>query len=170
MTRSRYHHGDLRAALLDAARRLVARHGPDGFTMARAAREAGVSSGAPYRHFADRAALMTALARQGEDELRRRMALATSSIADPLEAFRQQGITYTQFAVDEPGWFRVMSMPEYITVSEDDPDILAFWRPFAQFVQAHSADEPLAINHPLVAQFAARALVRARQPARTGLT
>ena len=159
MPRSRYHHGDLRAALLDAARRLVAIDGPDGFTMARAAREAGVSSGAPYRHFTDRAELMTALARQGEDELRRRMAIATHSIEDPLEAFRQQGIAYAQFAVDEPGWFRVMSMPEYITVSEDDPDISAFWMPFADFVQAHSADEPLAINHPLVAQFAARALV-----------
>ena len=127
--------------------------------MARAAREAGVSSGAPYRHFPDRAALMTALAAQGEIELRRRMAIATSGIEDQLEAFRQQGIAYARFAVDEPGWFRVMSMPEYITVRDDDPDILAFWRPFAAFINAHPADAPLAAHHPLVAQFAARALV-----------
>lgn len=159
MTRNRYHHGDLRAALLAAARRLVAEHGPDGFTMARAAREAGVSSGAPYRHFPDRAALMTALAQQGDEELRRRMAAATAHIEDPLEAFRQQGIVYTRFAVEEPGWFRVMSMPEYITVSNDDPEIQAFWAPFAQFIQAHDPDAPLPPHHPLMAVFAGRALV-----------
>ena len=159
MSRTRYHHGDLRSALLTAARRLVAEHGPDGFTMARAAREAGVSSGAPYRHFPDRAALMTALARQGEDELRRRMAVVTEGIEDPLEAFRQQGIAYTRFAVEEPGWFRVMSMPEYIEVSDDDPAVQAFWAPFAQFIQAHGPDDPLPAQHPLMAMFAGRALV-----------
>ncbi|HCH64566.1 MAG: TetR family transcriptional regulator [Deltaproteobacteria bacterium] len=159
MPRNQYHHGDLRSALLSAARRLVADHGPDGFTMARAAREAGVSSGAPYRHFPDRSALMAALAQQGDEELRRRMAVATEDIADPLEAFRQQGIVYTRFAVEEPGWFRVMSMPEYITVREDDPEIQAFWAPFAQFIQAHGPDDPLPPQHPLMAVFAGRALV-----------
>ena len=61
--------------------------------------------------------------------------------------------------MEEPGWFRVMSMPEYITVSDDDPEIQAFWAPFAQLIQAHGPDEPLPAGHPLMAMFAGRALV-----------
>ncbi|MFK7927908.1 MAG: TetR/AcrR family transcriptional regulator [Myxococcota bacterium] len=159
MKKTGYHHGDLRSALLNAARTLVAEHGPDGFTMARAARQAGVSSGAPYKHFADRAALMNALAEQGRAALMERVNAASAHVTDPLEAFRQVGIAYAQFAVDEPGWFRVMGMPEYLGTIDDDPDIVGFWKPLAEMVNSVPADAKLPADHPLIASFAARVLV-----------
>ena len=158
MGKKGYHHGDLRSALLAAARRLVTEHGPDGFTMAQAAREAGVSSGAPYKHFADRTALMRALALEGRELLDARMAAATAGIADPLEAFRQVGIAYAGFAVSEPGLFRVMTMPEYVEADPEDPQVTEFWGPVAELIASVPADQPLP-DHPLLAQFAARALV-----------
>jgi AcrR family transcriptional regulator len=63
--RSTYHHGDLPRALRDAARRLVAEHGPEGFTLREAARDVGVSHAAAYRHFADKRALLAAVCEDG---------------------------------------------------------------------------------------------------------
>src|SRR5262249_61296002 len=60
-----YHHGNLREALIQAARELIAEKGPAGFTFAEAARSAGVSAAAPYRHFRDREALLADVAREG---------------------------------------------------------------------------------------------------------
>ena len=63
--RQSYHHGDLKRALTSAALSLVAEKGPKGFTLTEAARRAGVSAAAPYRHFADKAELLAAVAEQG---------------------------------------------------------------------------------------------------------
>ena len=63
--RGTYHHGDLKRALTQAALALVAEKGPKGFTLTEAARRAGVSSAAPYRHFADKAQLLAAVATEG---------------------------------------------------------------------------------------------------------
>ena len=60
-----YHHGNLKEALIQAARQLIAEKGPAGFTFADAARSAGVSPAAPYRHFRDREALLADVAREG---------------------------------------------------------------------------------------------------------
>ena len=60
--RSSYHHGDLRAQLIAAVRELVETQGPDGFSVSEAARSAGVSSAAPYKHFKDRSELLHAVA------------------------------------------------------------------------------------------------------------
>ena len=68
--RTSYHHGDLRAQLIAAVRDLVETHGPDGFSVAEAARRAGVSSAAPYKHFRDRPELLRAVAAEGMDRLR----------------------------------------------------------------------------------------------------
>ena len=67
--RESYHHGDLKRALTSAALSLVAEKGPKGFTLTEAARRAGVSAAAPYRHFADKASLLAAVAEQGFLEL-----------------------------------------------------------------------------------------------------
>ena len=63
--RRSYHHGNLREALINAALELIASKGPAGFTFAEAARQAGVSAAAPYRHFRDRDALMADVAKRG---------------------------------------------------------------------------------------------------------
>ncbi|MFX8856410.1 TetR/AcrR family transcriptional regulator, partial [Acinetobacter baumannii] len=68
--RADYHHGDLRRALVAAALALAKELGPDGVTVREAARRAGVSPGAPFRHFSDRTALMTAVAEEAMAKLR----------------------------------------------------------------------------------------------------
>jgi AcrR family transcriptional regulator len=67
MSRDRYHHGNLRDALIDAALGLIAERGPAGFTFAEAARLVGVSPAAPYRHFRDREDLVAEVGRRGFD-------------------------------------------------------------------------------------------------------
>src|SRR6201993_5193038 len=77
--RDSYHHGDLKRALTSAALSLVAEKGPKGFTLTEAARRAGVSAAAPYRHFADKAELLATVAEQGFRELHADLAAAAAS-------------------------------------------------------------------------------------------
>jgi AcrR family transcriptional regulator len=102
-----YHHGNLREALVAAARQLSAEKGPHGFTMAEAARLAGVSPSAPYRHFKDRDALMAELCRRGFEEFARRLTAALTS-ADGRAALTQMGRTYLAFAREDPGTYAAM--------------------------------------------------------------
>lgn len=106
----RYHHGDLRDALLTAAAEMLAETGPRGLSLREAARRAGVSTGAPYRHFKDKDALLTALATQGFLGLHAALAAADTDAAaqPPLERLRQLGVAYVRFAVAEPALFRLM--------------------------------------------------------------
>jgi AcrR family transcriptional regulator len=99
-----YHHGNLREALLEAARRLTAERGPHGFTMAEAARLAGVSASAPYRHFKDRDALLGELARRGFALFAARLGAASAGA----EGFTGMGHAYLAFAREEPGHYRAM--------------------------------------------------------------
>ena len=71
-----YHHGNLREALIHAALELIAEKGPAGFTFAEAARWAGVSPAAPYRHFRDRDELLADVARRGFDQFEAVLAAA----------------------------------------------------------------------------------------------
>jgi AcrR family transcriptional regulator len=99
-----YHHGNLREALIEAARRLTAERGPHGFTMADAARLAGVSASAPYRHFKDRDALLLELYRRGFMEFGSRLRQA-ASLGGALSAM---GPAYLAFAREEPGYYSAM--------------------------------------------------------------
>lgn len=67
--RERYHHGDLRAAIIGSALELIAERGVRGFSLAEAARRVGVAGSAPYRHFADRDALLAAVAVIGAEQI-----------------------------------------------------------------------------------------------------
>src|SRR3982750_3677921 len=78
--RATYHHGDLRAALVTAALELVAEKGVAGLSVAEAARRAGVSSAAPYRHFASRTALLSAAATAGGRRLSEQMQAAVEEV------------------------------------------------------------------------------------------
>src|SRR5205823_13039867 len=83
-----YHHGNLREALIEAALDLIARKGPAGFTFAEAARWAGVSSAAPYRHFRDRDALIADVALRGLELFTARLEEAgTNGRPGPFRAF-----------------------------------------------------------------------------------
>jgi AcrR family transcriptional regulator len=115
-----YHHGNLRQALIEAAAELVAENGPHGFAMREAARRAGVSSGAPYKHFADQKALMVAVASEGLRVRNAMMDEAMAACSDPRERFRAMGIAYVTFAVRHPGYFRVMNVAEYADPAASD--------------------------------------------------
>jgi len=113
-----YHHGDLRNALLETALRLVSERGPEGFSLREAAREVGVSPGAAYRHFADKGALVTALAVDGHvrlaDAMERAMARvrgAPDSKARAVAAFCAIGAAYVDFALAHAAHFQVMFGP-----------------------------------------------------------
>src|SRR5262245_58431746 len=107
--RSGYHHGNLREALVNAARRLIAARGPGGFTLVEAARLAGVSAAAPYRHFKDRDALLAEVARRGFAEFDGRLRAAWDGAAhDPDAAFLRMGEAYLAFARQEPGYYGAM--------------------------------------------------------------
>jgi AcrR family transcriptional regulator len=104
-----YHHGDLKAAMVDAALKLIAKHGPRGFSLSEAARLAGVSVGAPYRHFADKEALFSEIAAQGFVELCERIeAVARTFPDDPRHRLVAIGMAYVRFAVERPSHFQVM--------------------------------------------------------------
>lgn len=104
-----YHHGHLKEALVSAARTLIQERGPQGFTLVEAARLAGVSASAPYRHFADRRALLGALAQTGFNALADRLRTAWSEgRPDAQQAFGRMGSAYLAFAMEEPGYYAAM--------------------------------------------------------------
>ncbi|MEM7225580.1 MAG: TetR/AcrR family transcriptional regulator [Pseudomonadota bacterium] len=104
-----YHHGNLREALIAAALDLIGEKGPAGFTFAEAARAAGVSPAAPYRHFRDRDALMAEVARLGFERFGAYLTNAWSDGApDPITAFESLGRAYLAFARDEPAFYAAM--------------------------------------------------------------
>ncbi|ABG94899.1 MULTISPECIES: TetR/AcrR family transcriptional regulator [Rhodococcus] len=102
-----YHHGDLRNALVRAAVELLEEDGAAELSLRAAARRAGVSTAAPYRHFSDRDALLSAVAAVGYQDLAGRLTAAhpAPTTADDLAAI---AIAYVQFALARPGLFRVM--------------------------------------------------------------
>jgi AcrR family transcriptional regulator len=104
-----YHHGNLRRALLDGALRLLETKGVAGLTLRAAARAAGVSQAAPYRHFADKGALLAAVAEEGFRALTAatRAAMRAQS-GDRVTGFRAHGLAYIRYAVEHPARFRLM--------------------------------------------------------------
>ncbi|MFD4709606.1 TetR/AcrR family transcriptional regulator [Streptomyces sp. NPDC058430] len=104
---SSYHHGDLRAACLRAARELLEEDGTAGLSLRAVARRAGVSATAPYRHYADRDALVSAVAAEGYRELAGELASAHPAPATPTE-LSAVAVAYVRFALDRPAMFRVM--------------------------------------------------------------
>ena len=104
-----YHHGNLKEALIRAALQLIAEKGPAGFTFAEAARSAGVSPAAPYRHFRDRDELMSDVARQGFERFAAALARAwDNGRPDPSAAFERLGKAYLEFARTEPAYYSAM--------------------------------------------------------------
>ncbi|MEV5357663.1 TetR/AcrR family transcriptional regulator [Streptomyces sp. NPDC052693] len=101
------HHGDLRNALERAALHLVGEKGPHGFTLAEACRRAGVSVAAPYKHFADRDALLASLALKGYEEQRRRYQEALAAHSDPVEQLAAFARAYVRFAIEERALFDI---------------------------------------------------------------
>ncbi len=104
-----YHHGNLREALIDATLELIGAKGPAGFTIAEAARLAGVSPAAPYRHFRDADALLAEVALRGYDRFTERLIKAwNGGRPQPVRAFEDLGRAYLAFAREEPAYYAAM--------------------------------------------------------------
>ncbi|MGI8527121.1 MAG: TetR/AcrR family transcriptional regulator [Pseudolabrys sp.] len=122
-----YHHGNLREALMRAALELIAEKGPAGVTFAEAARWAGVSPAAPYRHFRDRDELLSSVALQGFERFAAMLVTAwNDGRPNPSKAFEDLGRAYLAFARTEPAYYSAMfeagipldGNPELLAASE----------------------------------------------------
>jgi AcrR family transcriptional regulator len=104
-----YHHGNLKEALLQAALDLITQKGAAGFTFADAARMAGVSPAAPYRHFRDRDELLSSIAQRGFEQFEALLAQAwDDGRPDTISAFERLGKAYLAFAREEPAFYSAM--------------------------------------------------------------
>ena len=104
-----YHHGNLKEALLQAALGLIAEKGAAGFTFADAARMAGVSPAAPYRHFRDRDELLSSIAQRGFEQFESRLTAAwDDGRPDTVTAFERVGKAYLAFAREAPAYYSAM--------------------------------------------------------------
>jgi AcrR family transcriptional regulator len=111
-TRASYHHGALREALLSASLDLIEAEGIGAVSLRRVARAAGVSPGAPYHHFPDRASLLAALSARGYRLLGRELATARAAATTPVQALTALIRAYVTFAHEQPAYFRLMFRPE----------------------------------------------------------
>ena len=104
-----YHHGNLKEALLQAALDLIAKKGASGFTFADAARIAGVSPAAPYRHFRDRDELLSSIAERGFEQFESALTEAwDDGRPDTVSAFERVGKAYLAFAREKPAFYSAM--------------------------------------------------------------
>ena len=161
--RTSYHHGRLRQALIEEALRMVKESGVESVSVRDVARRAGVSSGAPFRHFATRTALMTAVAEQAmgrfRDEIVRALAEAQSD--DPLDRFRALGTAYMRWVLRNPEHFEVISNRALIdfdrseSLRRDNDEIRSLMEQL--LAEAHRRS-PLRSDNVKAISFAARAL------------
>ena len=127
-----YHHCDLRRVLIDAALQLVGEGGPNAVSVREAARRAGVSPGAPFRHFPSRDALMQAVAEEAQRRFRAEIvaALAEAPPGDPLARFRSLGLAYLRWAMRNPTHFEIISSRRLfdhdraVAVSSDNAELI----------------------------------------------
>lgn len=104
-----YHHGNLRAALLDEAAAMIAEGGAGSVTMRALGRRLGVSRAAAYRHFEDKTALLVAVAATGFSRLRKRLeAVYEGAQPSDVERIRRMGEEYVRFALENPAYYRLM--------------------------------------------------------------
>ena len=108
LKKSGYHHGDLRAGLIEATRQLVEEKGPNGFSVSDACRLAGVSTAAPYKHFKDRSEMIIAMVMEGMERHQHNMidALEGIPVGSP-DRIKALGREYVDFALREQGVFRL---------------------------------------------------------------
>jgi AcrR family transcriptional regulator len=126
-----YHHGDLRRVLIEAALHLAA-EGAE-VSVREAARRAGVSPGAPFRHFPSRDALMIAVAEEAQRRFRAEIepALAAAPSDDPLGQIRELGLAYLRWAMKNPAHFEIISTGRYFdhdaagALSKDNAELIA---------------------------------------------
>ena len=117
--KSRYHHGDLRHALIEAAESILLERGVEGFSLREAARRAGVSPAAPAHHFGDARGLLTVIATLGFEDLAAALSQANLEGHDRRARIVAQGHAYVRFAMTRPARFDLMWRRDLLDM--DDP-------------------------------------------------
>ena len=118
--KQKYHHGDLRTALLDSALEIIGELGPQGLTIREVARRAGVSHAAPYRHFTDKNALILAVVERGFALMQETIDNEKEAAGDdPLAQFAASGMAYVNFALEHPAYYRVMFSGDLLSTTGD---------------------------------------------------
>jgi AcrR family transcriptional regulator len=159
-----YHHGDLRRVLIEAALRLAEEGGADSVSVREAARRAGVSPGAPFRHFPSRDALMTAVAEEAQRRFRAEIdaVLAKVPAGDPLARFRSLGLAYLRWAMRNPSHFEIISSGRFFDhdkseeLSRDNAELIGM---IGRLLAEASAQGQLRAVDLKQVQIAGRALV-----------
>jgi AcrR family transcriptional regulator len=129
----KYHHGNLKSALLKAAFKLIEKIGLEGFTLREVARKAGVSHNAPYRHFPSKESLIAALATDSFLQLYAALQVAIAECPKPAERLHDAAVAYLRFALKNPSRFNVMfhstfdreAYPEYVAAYTGLLDLLS---------------------------------------------
>jgi AcrR family transcriptional regulator len=130
--RRRYHHGDLREALVEGALGILREEGLEALTLRAVARRAGVSQAAPYRHFPDRRALVAAVAERGFNQLQQAM-LQRMQESQGRGGLKMVALAYVQFGLANPAQYRVMFGPE-VAITDDLPALRETGRGVLGFV------------------------------------
>jgi AcrR family transcriptional regulator len=159
-----YHHGDLRRALIDAGFQLVEERGVEQLSMREAARRAGVSPGAPFRHFENREALISAVATEAQRRFRAEIEVALTEVppGDPLGRFRAFGIAYLRWAMRNPAHFEIISSgrlfdyDKSVDLVRDNAELIGMIGHTLKEAFAQGQLRPAELDHVLIA---ARALV-----------
>ena len=151
-THKPYHHGDLHNALIEAGTAILAEEGVAALDLRKVARRAGVSHAAPYRHFADKQALLVAIAEEGFRQLNQQIAAALASAGDtPREQLLHVARAYITFAVGAPAHLREMfsglsidrtAYPSLYTVSK-----ASFWQ-ITEIVQRGQQRGEIVVGDP----------------------
>lgn len=129
-----YHHGDLKNALIQAGLQILSKEGVQGLSLRKVAKQAGVSHTAPYSHFADKQALIAAIAAEGYKKLYEQVSAAAQKYSDnPLSQLTEMAWAYVQFAIDEPDHFKITfsgvverenDYPEYVEQAKKNFELL----------------------------------------------
>ncbi|MBF6023404.1 TetR/AcrR family transcriptional regulator [Lysobacter niastensis] len=143
----RYHHGDLRAALIQATDAILSENGVEGFTLREAARRAGVSAAAPAYHFGSSAGLLSEVAALGFDQLAAHLEVDPEK-GSPTQRLRQQGVGYVRFALSHPGRFQLMFRRDLLS-AEHEGLKAAGDRAFGQLVSAIRSMHGIPADQPL---------------------
>src|SRR5215469_15630531 len=161
--RAGYHHGHLKEELIAAALRMVKEQGAESVSVREVAKRAGVSSGAPFRHFPSRTTLMTAVAEQAMRRFRGEIVRALEEVKsdEPLARFRALGTAYMRWVVRNPEHFQVISNRTLIdfdgsaSLRRDNAEIRELMEQLLSEQRQHA---PLLQDDLKVISFAARAL------------
>ena len=157
-----YHHGDLRRALLDSALAIIEEQDISALSLRQVARRTGVSHTAPYRHFADKEALLAAVAEEGFQEFSRYLERARDAESTPLKQLHATGNAYVEYALRYPTHYRVMfgsycadadALPSLTTTANQSFQILV------GIIEAGQAKEEIKTGEPRLLALANWSLV-----------